>query len=234
MKHALVTGGSRGIGRAVCIKLARMGYQVIINYVSHPEEAQKTLELVREAGQDGELLPFDVSRHEEVCAAIDDALSGREMLSAEDAKTYFLAYMNYGAYERTRAYEEQYLSDLEKSDRDIVRTRSGLTYKVEELGDMNRAVTSNRDTVAIRYTIESIDCGQVYSSYERGDTLRAAVNRLIDGLGEGVQLVGEGGKLIMWIPSALGYGAMGNEELGVKPNQMLRYEVEVVEVKRRR
>lgn len=72
MKHALVTGGSRGIGRAVCIKLARMGYQVIINYVSHPEEAQKTLELVREAGQDGELLPFDVSRHEEVCAAIDE------------------------------------------------------------------------------------------------------------------------------------------------------------------
>ena len=72
MKHALVTGGSRGIGRAVCIKLARMGYQVIINYVSRPEEAQKTLELVREAGQDGELLPFDVSRHEEVCAAIDE------------------------------------------------------------------------------------------------------------------------------------------------------------------
>lgn len=72
MKHALVTGGSRGIGRAVCIKLARMGYQVIINYVSRPEEAQKTLELVREAGQDGELLPFDVSHHEEVCAAIDE------------------------------------------------------------------------------------------------------------------------------------------------------------------
>ena len=99
---------------------------------------------------------------------------------------------------------------------------------------MNRAVTSNRDTVAIRYTIESIDGGQIYSSYERGDTLRAAVNRLTDGLGEGVQLVGEGGKLTMWMPSALGYGAMGNEELGVKPNQMLRYEVEVVEVKRRR
>lgn len=72
MKYALVTGGSRGIGRAVCIKLAQMGYQVIINYVSRPEEAQKTLKLVREAGQDGELLPFDISRHEEVCAAIDE------------------------------------------------------------------------------------------------------------------------------------------------------------------
>ena len=36
MKYALVTGGSRGIGRAVCIKLAQMGYQVIINYASNP------------------------------------------------------------------------------------------------------------------------------------------------------------------------------------------------------
>ena len=173
-------------------------------------------------------------RPEVVCAAIDDALSGREMLSAEDAKTYFLAYMNYGSYERTRAYEEQYLSDLEQSDRDIVRTRSGLTYKVETLGDMNRAATSNRDTVSIRYRAETLDGKVVYSSYERGDTLRSVVNRLIDGLGEGVQIVGEGGKLTMWLPSALGYGAMGDEELGVKPNQMLRVELEVVEVKRRR
>lgn len=72
MKYALVTGGSRGIGRAVCIKLARMGYHVLINYASRAEEAQKTLELVREAGQDGEILPFDVSRHEQVCNAIDE------------------------------------------------------------------------------------------------------------------------------------------------------------------
>ncbi len=72
MKYALVTGGSRGIGRAVCVKLARMGYHVLINYASRAEEAQKTLELVRETGQDGEILPFDVSRHEEVCAAINE------------------------------------------------------------------------------------------------------------------------------------------------------------------
>ena len=72
MKYALVTGGSRGIGRAVCIKLARMGYHVLINYASRAEEAQKTLELVREAGQDGEILPFDVCRHEQVCNAIDE------------------------------------------------------------------------------------------------------------------------------------------------------------------
>lgn len=50
MKYALVTGGSRGIGRAVCVKLAQMGYHIIINYVSNATEAQKTLELVRQAG----------------------------------------------------------------------------------------------------------------------------------------------------------------------------------------
>lgn len=65
MKYALVTGGSRGIGRAVCVKLATMGYNVVINYVSNDAEAEKTLELVREAGSDGELLKFDVSNLEQ-------------------------------------------------------------------------------------------------------------------------------------------------------------------------
>ena len=61
MKYALVTGGSRGIGRAVCVKLSRMGYHLLINYVSNADQANKTLELVRQEGQDGELLRFDVS-----------------------------------------------------------------------------------------------------------------------------------------------------------------------------
>lgn len=61
MKYALITGGSRGIGRAVSVKLAQMGYHIIINYVSNTTEAEKTLALVREAGQDGEMLQFDVS-----------------------------------------------------------------------------------------------------------------------------------------------------------------------------
>lgn len=71
MKYALVTGGSRGIGRAVCVKLAQMGYHVIINYVSNQGEAEKTLNLVREAGQTGELMPFDVSNLVEMSHALD-------------------------------------------------------------------------------------------------------------------------------------------------------------------
>lgn len=71
MKYALITGGSRGIGRAVCIKLAAMGYHVIINYVSNTDEAKKTLELVRQAGHDGEILKFDVSDGQQTREAIE-------------------------------------------------------------------------------------------------------------------------------------------------------------------
>lgn len=61
MKCALVTGGSRGIGRAICHKLAAMGYWVIINYRSNEAEANTTLDAIQSAGGNGELLQFDVA-----------------------------------------------------------------------------------------------------------------------------------------------------------------------------
>lgn len=71
MKYALVTGGSRGIGRAVSLKLARMGYRIIINYVANTTEAENTLALIREAGSEGEMLKFDVSDREQTQSALE-------------------------------------------------------------------------------------------------------------------------------------------------------------------
>jgi len=71
MKTALVTGGSRGIGRAICQALAREGHHLLVNYRSNTAEAEKTLELIREAGATGELVPFDVSDREAVRQALD-------------------------------------------------------------------------------------------------------------------------------------------------------------------
>lgn len=71
MKWALVTGGSRGIGKAVCLKLASMGYGVIINYVANEQKARETLDEVRSAGGEGELLRFDVADRTAVAAALD-------------------------------------------------------------------------------------------------------------------------------------------------------------------
>jgi 3-oxoacyl-[acyl-carrier protein] reductase len=70
MKYALVTGGSRGIGRAVSVKLAEMGYQILINYKSNETEALNTLALVKAKGSDGELLKFDVSSKADVDAVL--------------------------------------------------------------------------------------------------------------------------------------------------------------------
>ncbi|MCF0244760.1 MAG: 3-oxoacyl-ACP reductase FabG [Bacteroidaceae bacterium] len=71
MKYALVTGGSRGLGRAICLKLAQMGLPVIINYQSNSDAANETKSLVEDGGGTAELLPFDVSDKEQIEAALD-------------------------------------------------------------------------------------------------------------------------------------------------------------------
>ena len=70
MKCALVTGGSRGIGRAICVKLAAMGYYVIVNYKGNAAAANDTLAQIREKGGEGELLQYDVSDKEQVTAIL--------------------------------------------------------------------------------------------------------------------------------------------------------------------
>ena len=71
MKYALVTGGSRGIGRAICVKLASQGYHVLINYVANQAKAEETLALTKEAGTEGEIIKFDVANLAETQAAIE-------------------------------------------------------------------------------------------------------------------------------------------------------------------
>ena len=71
MKYALVTGGSRGIGRAVCLQLADMGYPVLINYSSNREAAEETKKLIEEKGVAAELLPFNVANVKEVDCALN-------------------------------------------------------------------------------------------------------------------------------------------------------------------
>jgi 3-oxoacyl-[acyl-carrier protein] reductase len=66
MKCALITGGSRGIGKAICIKMAALGYYVLVNYKSNLEEANNTLSVIKQNGGDGELLPFDVADREQI------------------------------------------------------------------------------------------------------------------------------------------------------------------------
>ena len=60
-KNALVTGGSRGIGRAISLRLASMGAHVFINYVSNPDAAEETLQMIMDGGGSAETVAFNVA-----------------------------------------------------------------------------------------------------------------------------------------------------------------------------
>ncbi len=73
MKCAIVTGGSRGIGRAICIKLAEeKNYHILINYALNETAAKETLAKVEELGATGEILKFDVGNTEETQAVLTE------------------------------------------------------------------------------------------------------------------------------------------------------------------
>jgi len=72
---AIVTGASRGIGRAIAVDLARHGYHVVVNYKSNDDAANQTMALLQQAGGEGELCRFDVADNAAVTAALDDVIS---------------------------------------------------------------------------------------------------------------------------------------------------------------
>lgn len=165
-----------------------------------------------------------------VCEGIRDVFREAAKLSPEEAETFFLSYMNYALPEKARAYEEQFLADIAKSNRAYARTTSGVTYTVDEVGDQEALPSSDRDSVVLRWVIRTSGGEELYSSYERGDTLRLALSELKPGVRESVKLIGKGGKITTWLPSSQAYGAEGDAELGVAPNATLCYEIELVEV----
>ena len=78
---AIVTGGSRGIGRAIAVDLAAHGYQMVITYKSNDEAAAETLRLIRDAGGNGEAVKFDVGNAAEAEGAMNDLLGRLERIA---------------------------------------------------------------------------------------------------------------------------------------------------------
>ena len=165
-----------------------------------------------------------------LCRGIRDIFESKTMLTSEEAKTYYLQYINYAIPEKTRAYEEQFLADFAKANRSYARTKSGITYTVSEIGDQDLIPSVDRDTLVMRYIIRDMEGKELYSSYERGDSLRTAVGALNKGLRESIKLVGQGGKISAWLPAATAYGTQGDAQLGIAPNATLFYEIELIEV----
>lgn len=108
-----------------------------------------------------------------------------------------------------------------KSKSGVEVTPSGLQYKIIEAG--SGVKPGPQDTVMVHYKGSLINGDVFDESPAEGDPIRLIMNRVIPGWTEGIQLIGEGGKIQLYIPSDLAYGEMGNQAIG--PNETLVFDV---------
>lgn len=129
------------------------------------------------------------------------------------------------AASKNREAGEQFLA--ENAERDgVMTTESGLQYEVLEQGDGDKP--GAEDLVKVHYTGELLS-GEVFdSSRDRGEPVTFRLNQVIDGWTEGLQLMSEGSRFKLYIPSDLAYGPGGNMSIG--PNETLVFDVELLEV----
>ncbi len=110
---------------------------------------------------------------------------------------------------------------------DFAATDSGLRYRVLRSSDGEKPTSDSTVTVNYRGWLNS---GKVFdSSYERGEPTTFPLENVIAGWTEGMQLVGEGGMIELWVPSRLGYGERGSPG-SIPPHSNLHFIVELVSI----
>ena len=121
----------------------------------------------------------------------------------------------------------EYVDSVKQANPQVVTTESGLSYLIEAEGEAARA-TAN-DTVLVNYTGALID-GTVFDDHSTGEPAKFPLKGVVKGFAEGLQLIGEGGKAVLYIPGELGYGDNGQPRAGIAPNATLVFNVELVKI----
>jgi FKBP-type peptidyl-prolyl cis-trans isomerase FkpA len=158
---------------------------------------------------------------------------GAPALSEEEADAIRQAYVS--KRQAAAKAEQEALAGKNKAESDaflgmnaakegVVVTESGLQYKVLEQGDGPRPAAT--DTVTVHYRGTLLDGTEFDSSYNRGEPISFALNKVIPGWTEGVQLMPVGSKYEFYIKPELGYGAAGGGP--IPPNATLIFQVELL------
>lgn len=122
--------------------------------------------------------------------------------------------------------EDKFL-DANKAKEGVQVTESGLQYILQDAGTGEQP--GSKDTVYVHYKLSNKD-GEVIEEVKDGDkSAMLLLNRVIPGWTEGLQLLKEGGKATLYVPSKLGYGERGNQ--GIEPNSPLVFEIKLDSVK---
>ena len=120
-----------------------------------------------------------------------------------------------------------FISNMQ-GDEDLQSTDSGLYYKIIEPGEGDRP--SLTDSVLVHYKGTRIDGTTFDSSYERGEPATFPLNGVVAGFGEGLTKIAAGGKIILYIPSDLGYGNTPRPGGEIQPGDTLVFECELIEI----
>ena len=120
---------------------------------------------------------------------------------------------------------KEFINDL-AFDKSVKSTASGLHYKVLKQGKSKRAESS--DTVRVHYKGTRIDGTVFDSSYKRGEPADFSLQGVVPGFAEGLTKIGEGGKIILYIPSDLAYG--DNIRGKIQPGDTLIFECELIKI----
>jgi FKBP-type peptidyl-prolyl cis-trans isomerase len=179
----------------------------------------------------------DEINREALILGINDALDAKELkiTAQEMQKTMqaFRAKMQAKSMEKRKASLEVNKKEGEtflaanKTKEGVVTLPSGLQYKVITQG--TGKTPSATDTVETNYKGTLINGTEFDSSYKRGQTASFPVNGVIKGWTEALQLMKEGGKWELYIPSALAYGEQGAAPV-IPPNSALIFEVELLQI----
>jgi FKBP-type peptidyl-prolyl cis-trans isomerase len=168
--------------------------------------------------------------------AIKDALSGGKALMTEqemrESIGAFQKEMMAKQQDKIKATAEKNKKEgaaflAENGKKEGVKTLpSGLQYMIlaEGKGKQPKAT----DTVTVQYRGTQIDGTEFDSSFKRGQPATFALNQVVKGWTEGVQLIKEGGKIKLFVPSELAYGERGGGQIG--PNAVLIFEIELLTV----
>lgn len=167
----------------------------------------------------------------EINRAMNDVLEGKELKIEEAMIGQVINDYMMKAQVAMQKIKEKEQADFfaENGTKDGVNTtESGLQYRIEVPGN-NEVMATAEDTVEVHYTGMLLDGTVFDSSVERGESVKFPLKAVIKGWTEGMQLVGEGGKIKLWIPYELGYGprAMGPQ---LPAYSTLVFDVELLKV----
>lgn len=123
------------------------------------------------------------------------------------------------------AVKDDYIKALRKSDPSVKITPSGLAYKVITPG--KGAKPNPNSNVSVKYVGKHIDGSEFDNS--RGNAIEFNLGGVIPGFSEGIGLMNRGAKYVLYIPGELAYGERGVPQAGIQPNELLIFEVELVD-----